>query len=194
MITPQIIKQLREETGISIMECKKALEEAKGDFAKSKTILETRSKGAAQKKSERTIKEGTLGCYIHATGKVGVLVELGCETDFVAKNPEFKELSRNIAMHIAAMNPKYLKPEEIPQEIINEEKEIFRQEFAGLGKPDHLVEKMIEGKLKKRAEEISLLPQPYIKDQDKTIGDLINSAISKFGENIVIGKFVRFAL
>lgn len=194
MITPQIIKQLREETGISIMECKKALEEAKGDFAKAKTILETRSKGAAQKKSERTIKEGMLGCYIHATGKVGVLVELGCETDFVAKNPEFKELARNIAMHIAAMNPKYLKPEEIPQEIINEEKEIYRQEFAGLGKPDNLVEKMIEGKLKKRAEEISLLAQPYIKDQDKTIGDLINAAISKFGENIVIGRFVRFAL
>lgn len=194
MVTPQIIKQLREETGISIMECKKALEEAKGDFVKAKTILETRNKGVAQKKAGRTIKEGMLGCYIHATGKVGVLVELGCETDFVAKNPAFKELARDIAMHIAAMNPKYLKPEEIPQEILNEETEIYRQEFAGLGKPDHLVEKMIEGKLKKRAEEISLLTQNYIKDQDKTIGDLINAAISKFGENIKVGRFVRFEI
>lgn len=193
-ITTDLVKELRERTGIGIMECKKALEESKGDLEKAILILRKRGYDRAKKKIARETSEGVIGSYIHSNQKIGVLVEVNCETDFVARNQEFQDLVKNIAMHIAAASPRYLSPEDIPQKELEEEKEIIREQFKDSGKPPQVIEKIIEGKLKKFYEEVCLLNQPYIKDPSMTINQLVSYYISKFGENIRIKRFIRYQL
>jgi len=194
MITIDQIKQLREKTGLSIMECKKALIESGGDEAKALQILRERGEKVVEKKAQREVKQGLIEAYIHSNKRVGVLLELLCETDFVARNPQFQELAHNLAMHIAAMNPLYLKKEDIPEEKIEEEKKIIQKQFEGQNKPPQILEQIIQGKIEKYAQEVCLLSQPYIKNEDQTIEDLIKEYINKLGENIKIGKFVRFEI
>ncbi len=193
-ITSQQVKKLRERTGIGMMECKKALEEAGGDTDKACTILRKKGFARAEKKAERTTSAGLIGSYIHMNGKIGVLVEVGCESDFVARNEEFQALVKNIALHIAAANPKYLAPEDIPAVILDEEKDIVREQFKDSKKPAEVVEKIIQGKLGKFYEEVCLLDQPFIKDDKVTIKHMIQSHIAKFGENIRINRFSRFEI
>lgn len=188
------IKQLREQTCASLGDCKKALEDAGGDLEKAADLLKKRGASIADKKACRVAAQGIVESYIHTTKKIGVLIELNCETDFVARNEMFKESAHDIAMHIAAMNPKYLSVEDIPQETIEEEKSIYREQLQGSGKPQDIIEQIISGKIKKHNEEICLLNQVFIKNQDQTIKDLINELIGKLGENIKIGRFVRFEI
>jgi len=194
MISIDQIKSLREKTGISMIECKKALEEANGDENKAIEILKKKGIEVAEKKSGRETKQGIVEAYIHSNRKMGALVEVYCETDFVAKNSQFKELAHNLAMHITAMNPLYLSEEEIPEKIITEEKELLYSQFKDSGKPEKVIEQIVEGKLKKQHEQICLLSQPFIKNPDITIKQLIDEYIAKLGENIRIGKFVRFEI
>ncbi len=193
-ITTELVKELRQRTGIGVMECKKALEESKGDLEKAITILRKRGYDRAKKKMTRETSEGAIGAYIHMNGKIGVLVEVNCETDFVARNKEFKDLIKNIAMHIAASNPKYLSSEEVPEEEIEEEKGIIRAQFKDSGKPPEVIEKIVEGKLKKFYQEVCLLHQSYIKDPSMTINQLLSFYITKFGENIRVKRFTRYQL
>ncbi len=190
----ELIKQLREETGVSLGQCKKAIEEAGGDLEKAKEILRKWGEDLAGKKSSRSTNEGIIESYIHANGKIGVLVVLKCETDFVARNPEFKELAHNLALHIAAAAPEYLSEEDIPEEVIEKEKNLYREQFKNSGKPEEIIEKIIQGKLETFKKEKVLLNQPYIKDDSKTIRELLNQYISKLGENITIEKFVRLEI
>ncbi|MCD6114866.1 elongation factor Ts [bacterium] len=190
----ELIKQLREETGVSLGQCKKAIEESGGDLEKAKEILRKWGEDLAGKKSSRSTNEGIIESYIHANGKIGVLVVLKCETDFVARNPEFKELAHNLALHIAAAAPEYLSEEDIPEEVIEKEKNLYREQFKNSGKPDEIIEKIIQGKLETFKKEKVLLNQPYIKDDSKTIRELLNQYISKLGENITIEKFVRLEI
>ncbi len=189
-ITAQMVKELREKTGAGMMECKKALEESGGDFNKAIEYLRQKGLATAQKKAGRTASEGIIASYIHMD-KIGVMLELNCETDFVARNEEFKQLAKDIAMHIAASNPQYISKEDIPQEVIEKEKEIYKAQIKG-NKPPQVVEKIIEGKLEKFFEEMCLLNQPFIKEPERKISDLITEKIAKFGENIVVRRFVRF--
>ena len=172
------------------MDCKRALEEANGDMEKAIEILKKKGMAKAEKKATRVAKEGLIGSYVHMGGKIGVLVEVNCETDFVARTDEFKQLVKDIAMQIAAMRPLYVSPEEIPEEVLEREKAIYREQAAG--KPQHVVERIVEGKLKKFYEEVCLLEQPFIRDDSKKIKDLIKEAIAKLGENIKVSRFVRF--
>ncbi|OGI29716.1 MAG: elongation factor Ts [Candidatus Moranbacteria bacterium RIFOXYA12_FULL_44_15] len=189
------IKKIREQTGAGIMEVKKALEEAAGDEAKAVEILRKKGKEKAMKKSERTAGEGVVAAYIHSNERVGAMVKLLCETDFVARNEEFKSLARDIAMHITAMNPKYLKPEDVPLEELEKEKEIWMAQVSQEGeKPKEIMEKIMEGKEKKYRAEISLMTQSYVKNPDQTIADLIAEKVAKIGENIQIGGFSRMEL
>ena len=189
-----IVKQLREETGTSVMECNNALDESKGDLEKAKEILKRKGQATALKKSSRETKSGLIESYIHASGKVGVLLDLRCETDFVAKNDLFKELSHEICLQIAAMSPEFVSEDEISEEFKNKEKEISKEEMKDSGKPEKIVEQIIEGKLKKRFSELCLLNQAYIKDPNQTISDLIKGYISKTGENIKVLRFSRFEI
>jgi len=189
-ISAQMVKELREKTGAGMMECKKALEESGGDFNKAIEYLRQKGLATAQKKAGRTATEGIITSYIHMD-KIGVLLELNCETDFVARNEEFRQLAKDIAMHIAAANPQYISKEDVPQEIIEKEKEIYKAQITG-NKPPQVIEKIIEGKLEKFFEEMCLLNQPFIREPEKKIQDLITEKIAKFGENIVIRRFVRF--
>ena len=184
--------QLREQTGAGVLEAKRALEKAGGDIAAA--IDNLRKSGAlkAAKKSERATGEGLVHAYIHGNGKVGVLVEVLCETDFVARNPEFVALANDLAMQIAAMSPLYVKPEDIPPEAMEKERAIYAQEAAG--KPANVAEKIVQGKLEKWYSEVCLMNQPFIKDEDQTMAQLIQSKIAKLGENIQVRRFVRFAL
>jgi len=188
------VKKLRDKSGVGMMECKRALEEAGGDLEKAEVILREKGLAAASKKSTRATNQGLIDSYIHLGSRIGVLVEVNCETDFVARNEMFKELVHNIALHIAASAPLYVSREDIPKEIIEAEKEIYRKQALNEGKPESVVEKIVEGKLKKYYEEICLLDQPYVKDNDKTVGDLVREAILKTGENIVVRRFARFVL
>ncbi len=188
------VKKLRDKSGVGMMECKRALEEAGGDLEKAEVILREKGLAAASKKSTRATNQGLIDSYIHLGSKIGVLVEVNCETDFVARNEMFKELVHNIALHIAASAPIYVSREDIPKEIIETEKEIYRKQALNEGKPESVAEKIADGKLKKYYEENCLLDQPYVKDNDKTVGDLVREAILKIGENIVIRRFVRFVL
>ncbi len=188
------IKELREQTGVSIIECKKALEEAEGDFEKAKEVLRKWGKELANKKSKREAKQGIIESYIHPNKKIGVLLSLRCETDFVAKSEEFQKLAHEICLHIAAMKPLFLNEEEIPEEYLDGERKIYFEQFKDSGKPAEVVKQIIEGKLKKYKEEISLLSQPWIRDESRTIKDLINSYVAKIGENITIEKFSRFEI
>ncbi|WP_297212742.1 MULTISPECIES: translation elongation factor Ts [Thermodesulfovibrio] len=189
-VTSQMVKELREKTGAGMMECKKALEQADGDFNKAIEYLRQKGLATAQKKAGRSATEGIIASYIHMD-KIGVMLELNCETDFVARNEEFKQLAKDIAMHIAAANPQYVSKEDIPQEVIEKEKDIYKAQITG-NKPPQVVEKIIEGKLEKFFEEMCLLNQPFIREPEKKIGDLITEKIAKFGENIVVRRFVRF--
>jgi elongation factor Ts len=191
-IDMSLVKKLREQTGIGIMECRKAIEEAGNNLEKAAEILRKKGFEKAKSKSSRVTKQGVIGSYIHTNGKIGVLVEVGCETDFVAKNTDFQELVKNIAMQIAAMNPKYISEKDIPAEVLEKEREIYREQLKTSGKPDNIVEKIVEGKLKKFYNEVCLLDQNFFKEEKKTIGDLITESIHKIGENIVVKRFVRY--
>jgi elongation factor Ts len=193
-ISAGLVKELRERTGIGMMECKKALQESDGDIEKAITVVRKKGHARAQKKMDRKAKEGAIGSYIHLNGKLGVLVEVNCESDFVARNEEFQELVKNISLHIAAANPQYVSAEDVPQEVLEEEKEIIRDQFKDSGKPAEIVEKIVLGKLSKFYQETCLLEQPYIKDDKMAVKELITAFIAKFGENIVVSRFARFEL
>ncbi len=193
-ITAEQVKELRERTGIGMMECKKALEEAGGDADKAIEILRKKGHARAKEKAHRATGEGLVGSYIHTNGKIGVLVEINCESDFVARNEEFKELVKNIAMHIAAANPLYIGSEDIPPDILEKEKDIIREQFKDSKKPAEIIEKIVQGKLGKFYEEVCLLEQPYIRDDKIKIKDLLAGFIVKFKENTRIGRFARFEI
>jgi elongation factor Ts len=186
------IRVLRDKTGAGVMDCKNALKESKGDIDKAVEFLRKRGIKVAEKKSSRDVKDGIVESYIHTGSKLGVMVELSCETDFVAKNEEFKELAHDIAMHIAAKSPEYINREEVSSEVLEKEKEIFKAQFKG--KPDNVVEKILIGKIEDFYKERCLLDQGYVKDESLAIKDLITDKIAKFGENIVIRRFVRFGV
>ena len=192
MVTTEQIKALRDETGVSVMLCRKALEEAKGDFEKAKVILQRKGADAAAKKMGRTLGAGTVAAYIHHSGSVGVLVELSSETDFVSGNEEFKTLARDIAMHIAAAKPGFLKREDITEETLSRAKEVLLKEVEG--KPKAMQEKILEGKLNSFFAEKILLEQPFVKNPDQTVRSLIENAIQRFGEKIEISRFTRFSV
>ncbi len=187
------IRALREETSAPMMDCRKALVEAAGDVAKAKTLLLERGAAQAAKKAERTANEGTVASYVHAGGKIGVLVEVNSETDFVARNPKFAELSRDIAMHIAAMSPQYLDRESVPAELVDQVRAEFRTTVPP-GKPPEVAERIVEGKLNKWFEEHCLLDQAFVKDDALSVGDLINAAIGSLGEKIRVRRFTKYAL
>lgn len=194
MINTDQIKQLREETAVSVAECKKALEEAKGDIATAKEILRKWGKTLANKKSEREVKSGIVKSYVHSNDKVGVMLDIRCESDFVARSDEFKNLAHEICLQIAAMKPLFVKEEEIPEDILSSEKKIYLEQMKDSGKPQNILEQILEGKLKKYKEEVSLLSQPWIKDDSKKVKDLIEEYIGKIGENITVRKFARYEI
>ncbi|MCU0243023.1 MAG: translation elongation factor Ts [Vicinamibacteria bacterium] len=191
-ITAEMVRQLREETGAGMMECKTALTEAQGDAGKAREILRKKGLAAAAKRATRATSEGIVGHYIHAGSKVGVLVELNCETDFVAKTPEFQALARDIAMHVAAASPLYVTKEDVPAEVLEKEREIYKAQATGQGKPAAVAEKIAEGKLKDYYANFCLLDQPFVKDTKLTIGQLVQEKIAIIKENIVVRRFVRF--
>ena len=193
-ISAAMVKELREKTGAGMLDCKQALEEANGDMTKATEILRQKGLAAAAKKAGRAATEGVVESYIHAGGKIGVLVEVNCETDFVAKTEQFREFVKDIAMQVAASNPLYLRREDVPQETLDKEREILRNQALGEGKPAHVVDKIVEGRLNKFFEETCLLEQPFIKDPDKTVGTLLQEKVAVIGENISIRRFVRFEL
>ncbi len=188
------IKELRDRTGCGIMDCKDALKGSAGGLEKAVLLLRKKGKAQAEKKASRETKEGVIASYMHGNNKIGVMVSLLCETDFVARNERFKELAHNIALHVAAMDPMAVSPEDVPEETVNQEKEIAHEQAETSGKPDEIKEKMVEGKLKKFKEERALLTQAYVKDQNKTVEDVIKEAVAELGENISVGKFVRLAI
>lgn len=193
-ISAELVKNLRDKTGASIMECRNALVESKGEMEMASEYLRKRGKERAAKKADRATAEGLVASYIHSNGKIGALVEIMCETDFVAKNSEFQELAHDIAMHIAAADPKYLSSDKVGDAERAEIEKFAREEFAGEKKPADILEKMVAGKTKKHFDEISLLSQPFVKNPEITVADLVKEKISKIGENIQIGKFVRFEI
>jgi elongation factor Ts len=193
-VTAQMVKELREKTGAGMLDCKKALEEANGDLTKAGELLREKGLAAASNKAGRIATEGAVESYIHAGGKVGVLVEVNCETDFVGKTDQFRSFVKDLAMHIAAASPIYVRREEVPQEALDKEKEILRNQALNEGKPEKIVDKMVEGRISKYYEEYCLMEQQFIKDPDKTISQLLNEKISQIGENISIRRFVRFGL
>lgn len=193
-ITASLVKELREKTGSGMMDCKKALKESDGDLDKAVEYLRTKGLSDAAKKSDRIAAEGIVTSYIHAGGKIGVLVEVNSETDFVAKNEEFQELARDIAMHICASNPKYVSPDEVEQSVINSEKEIYIAKAKESGKPDHIIEKIVEGQINKFVNSICLLTQPFVKNPDLTVEQYIAEKIAKIGENIRVRRFCRYEL
>ena len=188
------VRDLREKTGAGIMDCKSALKETDGDVEKAIDYLRQKGLASAAKKGSRVATEGLVGSYIHAGGKIGVIVEVNCETDFVGKNEGFQGLVRDIAMHIAAANPLFVRRDEINPELIEKEKEIFTAQALESGKPANIVEKIVVGKIDKFCSEISLMEQSYVKDPDKTVDDIVKEAITKIGENISIRRFARFAV
>jgi len=193
-INAALVKGLREKTGAGMMECKTALLESGGDLAAAEKILRTKGLAAAARKSARATAEGAIGSYIHAGGKLGVILELNCETDFVARTDQFQGLLKDIAMHIAAANPRFVAREEVTPAILDAEREIYRAQAAATGKPAGVVEKIVDGKLEKFYEEFCLLEQPFVKDQETTVGALIAAAVAKIGENIRVKRFARFQL
>lgn len=188
------VKELRQRTGIGMMECKKALQEAKGDIEKAIVILRKKGFARAKEKMSRETAEGLIGSYVHMNGKIGVLVEINCESDFVAQNEEFRELVKNISLHIAAANPRYISPEDVSPEVLEQEKEIIREQFKDSKKPPEILDKIVQGKLGKFYEEVCLLDQPYIRDDKISVKELVATHIAKFGENIRISRFARFEL
>lgn len=193
-VSAAMVKELREKTGAGMMDCKRALTETDGNIEKAIELLREKGLAAAAKKSGRIAAEGLVTSYIHMGGRIGVLVEINCETDFVAKTDKFQELTKNIAMQIAASKPEYLAKEDVPQEVVEKEKEILKIQAINEGKNEKFVDKIVEGRIGKLYKDLCLLEQPYIKDGDKTIAQLISSSVAEIGENIVIRRFVRFEL
>jgi elongation factor Ts len=193
-ITAALVKQLRDATGAGMMECKAALTEAGGNIEEATTILRKRGLAQATKKAGRSTNEGSIGSYIHMGGKIGVLVEINCESDFVARTEDFQNLAREVAMHIAAASPLYVRREEIPGDVLEREREIYRAQMKDQNKPPQVVDKIVEGKLNSYFEQVCLLDQPSIRDPKVTIGQIVQQAIAKLGENIAIPRFVRFKL
>ncbi len=192
MIDGNLVKELRQRTGAGIMDCKRALEETGGNLEKAIDHLRKKGLAKAAKKSGRVTKEGLVGSYIHAGGKIGVLVELNCETDFVAKTDEFQGLLKDTAMQIAASNPLYLDRDKVPEEVLEKERQILRTQAIDSGKPEKVIDRIVEGRLEKFFSEVCLLDQPFIKDPDMTVQELLNTVISKIGENIAIRRFARY--
>jgi elongation factor Ts len=191
-ITAQLVKQLRERTGAGMMECKSALQEAGGDVDTAEVVLRKRGLSSAAKKATRATRQGIVGAYIHPGAQLGVLLEVNCESDFVARTDEFKRLVHDLAMQVAAADPRYLRREEVPAAVLDQEREIQRARALGEGKPEKVVDKMVEGRLSKFYEEVCLYEQPFIKDNTMTVGQLIASTIAKTGENISVSRMVRF--
>jgi elongation factor Ts len=191
-ITAALVKQLRERTGAGMMECKKALVEAKGDIAEAEVVLRKRGISSAGKKAGRATRQGLIGSYIHAGGQLGVMVEVNCESDFVARTDDFQQLVHDIAMHIAANDPQYLRREDVPAEVLEKEKEIARDRAKAEGKPEKIIDKIIEGQVAKFYEATCLLDQPFVKEATLTIDQLVKTKIAKLGENMEVARFVRF--
>jgi len=191
-ISATLVKQLREKTGAGMMDCKQALVECDAEMDKAIDFLRKKGLATAQKRAGRTMTEGIVQSYIHMGGKLGVLVEVNCETDFVAKNEDFINFTKNIAMHIAASNPLGIRPEDVSEEIVKREKEIYQAQALEMGKPENVVPKIVEGKMSKFFKDNCLLNQPYVRDPDLSVEDLLNELIAKIGENISIRRFVRF--
>ncbi len=191
-IPAQLVKELRERTNAGFADCRAALVEAEGDLEKAISVLRKKGQAAAAKKAQREASEGLVGSYIHAGGKIGVLVEINCESDFVARTNEFQQLCHDIAMHIAALDPRYVRREEVTPEMLEKEREIYSAQARATGKPDAVIEKIVNGKMEKFYEENCLYEQHYIKDESVTIGEMISQAIAKLGENMGIRRFVRF--
>ena len=191
-INAALVKRLRDATGAGMMECKAALTEANGDLEAATTLLRKRGLAAATKKAGRSTSEGLVGHYIHMGGKIGVLVEVNCESDFVARTDDFQNLTREIAMHIAAASPQYVRREDVPPEILDRERGIYRGQMEGQNKPAAVIDKIVEGKLNSFYEQVCLMDQPSIRDPKMTIGQIVQAAIAKMGENIAIPRFVRF--
>ncbi|WP_045218132.1 translation elongation factor Ts [Desulfonatronum thioautotrophicum] len=193
-ITASLVKELRERTGAGMMDCKKALQECEGDQEKSLLWLREKGLAKAQKKSGRATSQGVIGSYIHSNGKIGVMVELKCETDFVAKNEKFLELARDLAMQVAATAPLCVAAEDIPEDVQERERQLFTQQTRDEGKPENIIPKIVDGRMKKFAQEVCLLEQAFIKDDSRKIKDLITETIAVLGENIQVGRIVRLAL
>ena len=193
-ISAQMVKELRQNTGAGIMDCKEALAETGADMDKAVEYLRKKGLATAAKRAGREMSEGVVHAYIHTGGKIGVLVEVNCETDFVAKTDDFQDLAKNIAMHIAASSPVGIRPEDVPSDVVEKEKEIYRAQALESGKPEKVVDKIVEGKLAKFFKESCLLNQPYVRDPDITVADMLNDAIAKIGENITVRRFTRFQI
>jgi elongation factor Ts len=191
-ISATMVKELREKTGAPMMDCRSALVEAQGSMEEAVVVLRKKGMASAAKKASRTASEGAVGTYIHAGGKIGVLIEVNCESDFVARTPDFQELLKDIAMHIAATDPRYIRKEDVTAEDLEREKDIYRAQAAQTGKPAPMIEKIVEGKMSKFYEEVCLLEQPFIKEQTVTIAQLIAQKVGKLGENIMVRRFARF--
>jgi len=192
--TIEKIKQLREETAAGMMDVKRALEESDGDIEGARKVLRERGQAIAVKKSSRAATEGLIEAYVHFNGRVGVLIEVNCETDFVARTPEFKKFARNVALHVASMRPLCVAPEDIPAGAVQEERQVVEKQVAEMGKPENISAQIIEGRMKKWVSEQALLTQPYVKDTDKTVEDLLQDTIQRVGENVVIRRFVHYEL
>jgi elongation factor Ts len=192
--TTEMIKELRSRTGAGMLDVKKALEESDGDLDRAAALLRERGIAKAAKKADRSAREGLIGSYVHHNGRVAVLVELNCETDFVARNERFRELAKNLALHIAMANPEYLRREDVPDDVIEAEKQALRAQAMEQGKPEAIAEKMVDGRIGKYFAEVCLLEQPYIKDDKKTVEQLLSEAVATIGENIRIGRFSRIAI
>lgn len=193
-VTPSMVSALRERTGAGMMDCKKALSEVAGDIEKAIVYLREKGLAAQAKRAGRTAADGLVTSYIHAGGKIGVLIEVNCETDFVARTEDFAALVRDLAMQVAAANPRYVRREDVPADAVEQERAIYAAQAATSGKPAAVIEKMVNGKVEKFYSEICLLEQPFIKDQDKLVGQLVSDAVAKMGENVVVRRFARFQL
>jgi elongation factor Ts len=193
-ITAEMVKQLRDKTGAGMMDCKSALTEANGDMEKAIELLRKKGLASAAKRAGRATNNGVIGHYIHMGGKVGVLVEVNCETDFVARTDDFQMLAKEISMHVAAADPKFVRREEIPAETLEKEREIYRAQFAGSGKPANVIEKIIDGKLESYYAQVCLLDQPSVRDPNVTVSQMVAAATAKTGENVTVARFARFKL
>lgn len=193
-ITAAMVKELREKTGVGMMDCKKALSEADGDMDKAADILRKKGIAKAAKRAEREVREGIVEAYIHPGSKLGVLVEINCETDFVANTDDFKDFARNVAMHIAASSPLAVRREELDQSLLEKEMEVYKEQARNQGKPDHILDKIVQGRVEKYYSEVCLMEQPYVKDPDKSINDLLTETIARIGENITVKQFARFRI
>jgi elongation factor Ts len=193
-ITAQQVQELRRQTGAGMMDCKRALEETGGDMEKAAVLLRKQGQARADARMSRAASEGVVASYVHAGGRIGVLVEVNCETDFVARTDEFQELARGIAMHIAAEQPRWVQSEDIPEDVQAAEKEVYRAMALNEGRPEKVLDKIVDGRMAKYCQETCLLEQPYVRDDQKTVGELVKEARAKLGENIVIRRFVRFQL